>query len=70
MPNAGNVTIKIYDMQGQLVKNLYSGFIDAGKHIATWDGRSDAGIEAPNGVYMYRIQFEGQTISGKMVVVR
>ncbi|TAL67085.1 MAG: T9SS type A sorting domain-containing protein [Bacteroidetes bacterium] len=70
LPKAGNVAIKIYAQQGQLVRDLYSGSIDAGKHIATWDGRTDAGSEAPNGVYMYRIQFEGHTISGKMLVVK
>ncbi|TAL67083.1 MAG: T9SS type A sorting domain-containing protein [Bacteroidetes bacterium] len=70
LPNAGNITIKIYDMQEQLLRDLYSGSIDAGMHIATWDGRTDTGSEAPSGVYMYRIQFEGQAIIGKMVVVR
>jgi hypothetical protein len=70
LPKAGNITIKIFDMQGQLLRDLFSGSIDAGKHTAVWDGRTDAGREAPNGVYVYRIQFEGQTISGKMVIIK
>jgi PKD repeat protein len=70
LPKVGNVVISIYNLQGVMVKKLYSGTIDSGEHTAVWDGRTDTGSETPSGVYMYRIQFESHTISGKMVVVR
>jgi ligand-binding sensor domain-containing protein len=70
LPHSGILRIGIYDTQGQLVKMLYSGSIDAGEHTTTWDGRTDEGSEAQNGVYFYHIQSERQTISGKMVLIR
>jgi hypothetical protein len=70
LPHMGNVIISIYDTQGQSVKTLYSGSMDAGEHTATWDGRTDEGNEAQNGIYFYRIQSERQTISGKMMLIR
>ncbi len=54
----------------KLVKNLYSDTLDAGEHTATWDGRTDEGSETQNGVYFYHIQSKGQTISGKMVLIK
>ncbi|MBI5326388.1 MAG: T9SS type A sorting domain-containing protein [Ignavibacteriae bacterium] len=70
LPKSGNITIKIYDSQGQLVRELFSGSNDGGKHSTIWDGMTDAGSEAPSGVYLYRIQFESEIISGKMVVIK
>ncbi|MBI5326387.1 MAG: T9SS type A sorting domain-containing protein [Ignavibacteriae bacterium] len=70
LPKSGNITIKIYDTQGQLVRELFSGSNDGGKHSTIWDGKTDAGSEAPSGLYIFRILYESETISGKMVLVR
>ena len=44
------VTLKIYDLRGQLIATLADGFPAAGAHMATWDAR-----DSPSGVYFYRL---------------
>ncbi|MGA2298820.1 MAG: FISUMP domain-containing protein [FCB group bacterium] len=70
LPRAGNIFISIYTPQGLLAKSLTTGFENAGNHEIYWNGRNEAGIEAASGVYIYRIQFEGQCIAKKMFLVR
>ena len=69
IPKDGNVIFRIYDIQGQLVKNLVSDFEIAGSHTISWDGRDESGIDVFTGVYICRIQFEGQSLSKKMFFV-
>lgn len=57
---------RILDMRGGLVSELRRGPVD---NSLLWDGRS-AGRVVPRGVYLYRIQGEGRTFSGTVVVIR
>lgn len=56
---AGTYTLRIYNVQGALVKTLASQRYDVGTHEATWDGRTTAGGKAASGVYYARISGEG-----------
>jgi hypothetical protein len=49
---AGLQTIEIYDLQGKKIKNLDSDPEGIGKHSVTWDGKDDAGIPVPAGIYL------------------
>jgi len=52
---AGEVTIRIHDVRGQLVRTLYQGNIDAGRHEVAWDGKDAGGGSVASGVYMVRL---------------
>ena len=52
---AGTYTLRIYSVQGALVKTLASQRYDVGTHEATWDGRTTAGGKAASGVYYAKI---------------
>jgi hypothetical protein len=52
---AGNYTLRLYNVQGALVKTVASGHYDVGVHEAAWDGRTNAGGKAASGVYYARI---------------
>ncbi len=60
-----HVSLRIYDIGGRLVTMLADGWFEAGLHIATFDGQDLAA-----GIYLYRLEAEGQIVSGKMVMVR
>jgi hypothetical protein len=49
----GDVAIRIYNVRGELVATVASGFRAAGWHEATWDGTTRRG-KAPSGVYFAR----------------
>ncbi len=51
LPEAGSVTLTIYDIMGQKVATLVEGIEQAGEHQAVWD----AG-DVTSGVYFYIIQ--------------
>jgi len=51
MPEAGDVSIKVFDLNGRLVTDLVSGNVNAGHHITLWDASS-----ASTGIYMVRME--------------
>jgi flagellar basal-body rod modification protein FlgD len=55
LDGSGNVTIDVYDSQGQKVRTLYQGAEDKGEHAVNWDGRDDAGNMVGDGTYTFEI---------------
>jgi uncharacterized repeat protein (TIGR02543 family) len=55
LPEAGKVTIKVYNETGQLVRTLVNDEMPAGRHVASWDGRNQLGSTVAAGVYLYQI---------------
>ena len=70
IPREGRVTLGIYDQQGRRVRQLFEGSAPAGEHDAVWDGRDATGRRAPSGLYIYRLDAEGSTLSGKVFSIR
>jgi subtilisin family serine protease len=66
----GHVELGVYDLSGRLVRTLVSGQRGVGDYHVTWDGRNAEGGRAPSGLYFYRLQTGGQTISRKMTLVK
>ena len=69
------VSIRIYNMTGQLVWTLNLGQKPAGNYLdkaraAYWDGRSDAGEKAASGMYFYTIQAGDFTAIRRMLLVK
>jgi len=65
LPRSGQVELGVYDVVGRKVATLAKGQMSAGTHEASWNASS-----APAGVYFYRLNFEGKTLTNRMVVVR
>jgi len=61
LPSAGNVTVKVYDMVGRLVRVLVDEFQDAGSQNVGWNGRDEAGNELSAGAYTYELVMLGST---------
>lgn len=58
------VTLRIFNVQGQLVQTLVDGFMPPGQHTVTWNARTASGQAVSTGVYFYQIR------SGDFVAVR
>ena len=52
----GEVTLAVYDITGQLVRELVRGVQPAGRYEAEWDGRNSAGALVASGVYLYEMR--------------
>jgi len=69
----GNISIKIYDMQGRNIRTIYSGTQFSGIYQSHdkafyWNGRDKDGELVANGVYFYTLCFNGQSLSRKLFV--
>lgn len=65
---AADVTLKIFDASGAVVRRLAEGPQAAGVHATRWDGRSDAGEQLPAGAYFTRIETPAGVVTGKIVM--
>ena len=53
---AGYVSLKIYDLNGRLIKSLIDADINAGAHHVKWDSRDDHGKSVSSGTYLCTIK--------------
>ena len=49
------VELKVYNLSGQLVSVLENSELNAGEHVAVWNGTLLSGQSAPTGVYIYQL---------------
>ena len=70
LPVAGNVVINIYNIVGQRVRTLVNAFQAASAHSVKWDAKNDQGIDAPTGMYIYRITSGEFKSSKRMLLLR
>jgi subtilisin family serine protease len=59
----------VYDLLGRTVRNLVDGAVSAGEQAATWDGRTDSGVDVAAGVYVARLSIEGTEHTIRILVV-
>ena len=70
-----DVTVTIYDSQGQQIRTLKLGSQPPGLYLtqekaAYWDGQSDTGEWVSSGTYFYHLQAEGYSASKKMIILK
>jgi hypothetical protein len=66
----GWITLRIFDQQGRLIRDLLSENLSAGMHEARWDGRDGAGRPVPGALYFYRLRTDGKSLTGKVFSLR
>ncbi len=65
LPKNGFVTLKIYDVLGNLVKTIVSGYQTQGNHTVSFNGTNLA-----SGVYLYRINAGNFVAAKKMLLLK
>jgi len=66
----GRVHLSVYNVSGQLVRELVDMVQPPGRYSASWDGRDREAHRVPSGVYFYRLQTETFSDTKKAVAVR
>ncbi len=59
------VSLKVFDLLGGEVATIHSGIMAAGEHSVLFDAS-----KLRSGVYMYRLEAEGKSLSRRMVVMK
>ena len=65
LPDAGSVTLRVFNVIGQEVATLVNGVKGAGHHQVVFDA---SGMSS--GLYLYLIQVNGFTASRRMLVLK
>jgi hypothetical protein len=65
-----DVTLRIYDVAGRLVRTLVDGSLPRDRHAVLWDGLNDAGSQVASGVYFYRLVAGDFTEVKKMTILK
>jgi len=60
LPEAGQVTVKIFNTTGQEIRTLANAPFQAGYQTLRWDGRDQSGNAVAAGVYLYQIIATGE----------
>ena len=75
LSESATVTIRIYNVSGQLIRTLHLGAKPAGFYLtkdkaAYWDGRDSLGQSVASGVYFYTLQAGDFTATRNMAIVK
>jgi len=70
LPNAGDVELGVYAVNGRRVRTLLHEHREAGRYEVSWDGRDSGGRRAASGVYFYRLTAAGRSITRKMQLLQ
>ncbi len=67
---SGNGSIKVFNINGEIVKALFDGSFSKGTHEFEWDGTNNLGQPLSAGTYIYRFNMDGLSQSQKMVLLK
>jgi hypothetical protein len=68
MPQAGDVDVSVFGLDGRHVRRLVAGHRELGEYSVRWDGRTESGRPVPPGVYLVRVQTPGGTGTSRRVI--
>jgi hypothetical protein len=64
------VSLKVFNVKGQVVKTLLKKQIEAGEHIITWEGKDKNNKQVSSGIYFYKISTSKETKVNKMLLLK
>ncbi|MFC1800210.1 FlgD immunoglobulin-like domain containing protein, partial [Candidatus Eisenbacteria bacterium] len=70
VPRDASVSLRIYNIQGQMVQTLVDGSVSAGRHSETWDGLDSQGRKVSTGVYFCEMQSGSFVATSKLMISR
>lgn len=70
LAESNHVRIDIFNNKGQIIKQLYNTYTEAGNHSVLWDGKDSYGNICSSGVYFYRMQAGEFVQSKKMMLIK
>jgi len=66
----GDVSLRVHNIAGQLVRTLVDARREPGMHSVTWNARDDAGRQVASGVYLIRLTTPVETLTTRVVLVQ
>jgi len=70
LPKAGQVSLKIYNIAGQVVKTLTDGVQGPGAYNVKWNGMDQNNQKVSNGIYFYKLVTGDKQAIKKMIILK
>ncbi|UCG91881.1 MAG: exo-alpha-sialidase [candidate division WOR-3 bacterium] len=70
MPDKRDVSLRICDVSGRIVKTFFEGERLPGTYSVRWDGGDDYGRLLPSGIYICMLESDGDRKTEKILLVR
>ena len=64
------VNLSVFNMRGQKVKTLIDNTIMSGRYEVIWDSKNELGVNVSSGIYLYRLEADGISKTGKMILLK
>jgi hypothetical protein len=64
-----DMSIKVYNAMGQLVRTLKDGRVQPGRYSVHWDGTNSSGEKVSSGVYFYKMEAGKQFLATKKMLI-
>lgn len=65
---AAQVNIQIYNLKGQVVRNLHNGTQSKGEQALAWEGCDDKGRRVASGIYLLQMKVDGKVKHSRKLV--
>jgi hypothetical protein len=66
MKEAGSVNLSVFNLKGQMVREVVARNLNSGFHTVNWDGKDSNGKVMSSGTYLYKLRVNGFEITRKM----
>ena len=70
VPEAGNLSVKVYDVNGKLVKELIDTYVNKGRVQSRWSGKNEFDMMSPTGIYFLRVETSSNYHVQKLALVK
>ena len=70
MPEAGNLSVKVFDVNGRVVKELINTYVNSGRVQARWSGKNEFDMMSPTGIYFLRVETSTNYHVQKLALVK
>lgn len=70
LPAMSDVSLRVYDLQGRLIRTIAHGRYKPGHYNIVWNGQNLSGEAVPSGVYVYQIITSEFTSCKKMILLK
>lgn len=64
------VSIRIYDVSGQLIKEIIENRNQSGEYQVIWDGKNNFGESVSSGTYFYQLVIDNHSEAKKMILLK
>lgn len=64
------VTLAIFNIKGQKIRELVNRIEKAGQHVVTWNGEDERGNKVSSGIYFYTLHSRDNVIARRMTLLK